>query len=398
MDVDTFSQIGEKLIDLIKRELNDLNSARVQMTTWIRFVKDDDQVELAFNSRMTNVHRGSDIEQIVDEMFTHIKTQIENPALPNSRFVFDEVLFLDINFHQTNLTRGSSYLPLPDFIARKKAVINPYNGDEECFKWVVITAESIEIRDPQRVSNLRKFVDNYDWSGLEFLVSIKDIGKFEVNNGISVNVLGLEGIDIYIHRNSNYQSDRKINLFMITEDGVRHYTVIKSLSRLLSSRNSKHAHKQYFCTNCSQGFSLEVSRNQHQVYCKDNEAVRVEMPRKGKTIELFDGQNQFKVPFTMYYDLEVLLLPMKERVPEDRDEPLVKQGPRAYTIKVNHHVPCGWNVRSKFAYGEVTDPDKSYRGRNCIKALCEHFVEEAHQLYHMFPEKPMNPLTGKEWK
>ena len=60
MDVDTFfSQIREGLIDFIKRELNNLNSARVQTATWIRFVKDDDRVELAFNSRMTDVHRGS---------------------------------------------------------------------------------------------------------------------------------------------------------------------------------------------------------------------------------------------------------------------------------------------------------------------------------------------------
>ena len=33
-----------------------------------------------------------------------MKTQIENPALANSRFIFDEVLFTDINFHQLNLT------------------------------------------------------------------------------------------------------------------------------------------------------------------------------------------------------------------------------------------------------------------------------------------------------
>ena len=54
---------------------------------------------------------GSDLNDIVNGMFTHMKTQIENPALVNSRFRFDEVLFLDVNFHQLNLTRGSSYLP-----------------------------------------------------------------------------------------------------------------------------------------------------------------------------------------------------------------------------------------------------------------------------------------------
>ena len=61
MDVDTFfSRIREGLIELIKQELNDLNSARIQTTTWIRFAKDEDRVELAFNSRMMSVHRGSD--------------------------------------------------------------------------------------------------------------------------------------------------------------------------------------------------------------------------------------------------------------------------------------------------------------------------------------------------
>ena len=32
------------------------------MTTWIRFIKDDDRVELAFNSRMTDVHQGSNLD------------------------------------------------------------------------------------------------------------------------------------------------------------------------------------------------------------------------------------------------------------------------------------------------------------------------------------------------
>ena len=35
--------------------------------------------------------------------------------------------------------------------------------------------------------------------------------------------------------------------------------------------------------------------------------VRVEMPRKGSSVEFYDGQNQFKVPFMMYADFEALL-------------------------------------------------------------------------------------------
>ena len=63
-------------------------------------------------------------------MIAHMKTQIINPALLRSGFKFDELLCLDINFYQLNLTRGSSYLPLPDQLVRKKAIINPKNEND----------------------------------------------------------------------------------------------------------------------------------------------------------------------------------------------------------------------------------------------------------------------------
>ena len=88
-------------------------------------------------------------------MIANMKLQIENPALLNSRFVFDEVLHLDTNFYQLNLTRRISYLPLPDWLVKKKVIINPHNEDEECSKWAVIEAKNVGMKDPQRVSNLR---------------------------------------------------------------------------------------------------------------------------------------------------------------------------------------------------------------------------------------------------
>ena len=214
MDLDTFfNRIRKGLIQLIKQELKARTSARIQTTVWVRFVReapggplrDDEEgqerVELAFNSLMTSVYQGSDLDQTVDGMIANMKFQIENPVLLNSRFVFDEVLYLDVNFHQLNLMRGSSYLPLPDFIAKKKAVINPQNRDKECFKWAITAVDKWMDIDshPERVSNLGEFADNYDWSGLEFPVLLKQIGKFEAKNDISVNVLGLEGKDVNQH-------------------------------------------------------------------------------------------------------------------------------------------------------------------------------------------------------
>ena len=56
-------------------------------------------------------------------MIANMKFQIENKALLKSRFVFDEFLYLDVNFHQLNLTRGSSYLPLPDWFSEEESDI-----------------------------------------------------------------------------------------------------------------------------------------------------------------------------------------------------------------------------------------------------------------------------------
>ena len=86
MDVETFfSQIRGKLIELIERELKTRNSVKIQTTTWVRFARYEDRVELAFNSRMTSAYRASDLNQIVNGMTAHMMTQIENPALLNSR-------------------------------------------------------------------------------------------------------------------------------------------------------------------------------------------------------------------------------------------------------------------------------------------------------------------------
>ena len=52
MDLDTFfSRVRKFLIKLLMKELR-TGGVRSQTTTWIRFRKDGESIELAFNSRM----------------------------------------------------------------------------------------------------------------------------------------------------------------------------------------------------------------------------------------------------------------------------------------------------------------------------------------------------------
>ena len=100
------------------------------------------------------------------------------------------------------------------------------------------------------------------------------------------------------------------------------------------------------------------------------------MPKQGSTVEFKDGQNQFKVPFIMYADFESILEPM------DPVEPGSPNPRQPYTNEVNQHTPFGSCVYSKFAYGDVDNPPRTYRGKDYIETFCNYIKGEARRLYH----------------
>ena len=131
------------------------------------------------------------------------------------------------------------------------------------------------------------------------------------------------------------------------------------------------------------------SRDEHLVYCRNNEAVRIEMPNRKPIVKYSDGQYQFKVPFMMYADFESILEPIQGA----SNNPNISS-----TRGVNIHTPSGWCIYSKFSYGDVTNPLTQYRGLDCVEKFCEHIISEAKRLYNSFPEKPMAPQTKSQLK
>ena len=390
MDVSTFlSKIRASIGNVLRKETSQ-RAIRCQTTTWIRFEKGDDYINKAFNSRMTPVYMLSEMDTIVQEMVNHMEKQVDNPKLRDSKLTFDRILHTDIDIHRLNLTRGSSYIPLPDWLAKKKAIIKPKNLDNKCFKLAVIAGLKWEEigTNPERISKLRKYENELDWSEITYPVSIKNISKFETRNEIGVNLLAINGRTIYIYRKGG-DYEQKVNLMILEEDQKKYYVAIKSLKRLLSMANSKHKESQYFCDNCLNGFKTQESRDNHYNYCASNEPVRIEMPDKNPIVRYSNGQHQFKVPFIMYADFESIL----ESIQGAKNNPNVSS-----TRGVNSHKPSGWCLHSKFAYGEVNDPTAQYRGADCVERFCEKIISEAKRLYSSFPEVTMLPLTESQLK
>ena len=115
MDVPTFfSKIRASIGNVLRKETSQ-RAIRCQTTTWLRFEKGDDYVNKAFNSRMTPVYMHSEMDTIVQEMVNYMEKQVDNPKLRDSKFVFDKILQTDISCHRLMLTRGSSFIKLPDW-------------------------------------------------------------------------------------------------------------------------------------------------------------------------------------------------------------------------------------------------------------------------------------------
>ena len=54
-----------------------------------------------------------------------------------SNWRFRAVLILNLHTVKYEPLDGSSYIPLPCFLAAKKAIINLTIEDDECFKWAI---------------------------------------------------------------------------------------------------------------------------------------------------------------------------------------------------------------------------------------------------------------------
>ena len=149
---------------------------------------------------------------------------------------FKEVISLEIHTVDYKLIKGSSYIPPPDFLIRKKALINMENKDDKCCLWCVLRYLHPKQWHEERVADLREYENDLNFKGIEFPVKAKDITKFENQNpnlpGINVFSIN-DNNKIYPLRLNQKDAKKSIDLFLFSKDENQHYSLIKNLSRLL---------------------------------------------------------------------------------------------------------------------------------------------------------------------
>ena len=114
-------------------------------------------------------------------------------------------------------------------------------------------------------------------------MAIHDIPKFErMNPSISVNIVyrhGERASFAPLYCSKYQQRQHAVTLLLLEEDGKFHYTLVRSLSRLLGSQE-RSKNKKYVCPFCLQCFWREDQQNDHTTYCGLQKPAKIVFPRK----------------------------------------------------------------------------------------------------------------------
>ena len=162
----------------------------IQLTMAINFIssKDSDETR-TMHTRSNNVEVmvGIETNEIIMDLFVSFLQKYQEKleeSMIGSEFVYDSVDLLYYNLNKVSLSRGGSYIDSRKCLKIKKATINPKNEDDKCFQYaltVVLNHEQIK-NNPERISKIKHFIDQYYWKEIDFPSTGKDWKKLELNN------------------------------------------------------------------------------------------------------------------------------------------------------------------------------------------------------------------------
>ena len=335
--------------------------------------------DFPFHSDIEVNLEGTDEDDIYIIMTDTILERIANLINGNSDGVSDwtfyKVIKLELHTVSYRPLRGNTWIPLSKELADKKAIINMKNKDNKCFLWCALRALNPKEHNAERVDKeLMEKENTLNMEGIEYPVSLKDINKFEKQNpSISITVLGYDGKDIYPLRNSKC-ANRKHNivLMLIEENEVKHYCLVKSTSRLLSSQVTKGKRKVHFCLRCLNPFWCQEALSKHEEYCGEYESVKIELPKEGTMLKFRNYFHAEKVPFIIYADTEALIKNIQNCNPNPG---------KSYTKKYQKHDPISFSYYIKCFNDNVYEPRlRSYTGVDAMEIFVKWVEEDVKEI------------------
>jgi len=212
------------------------------------------------STRIVNRAQEFDIDSVLAEF--NFKVQQFNRR--GSGFELERIVRFVLVINTYRPLHGSTYLETPDWLARKRYIVNVNNkNDNRCFLWSILASLYPAQSHISRLSHYIKHQSAVSMAGLDYPVSTKQIPHFEDNNPeISVNVLTVDedAKSFCVEYLSPHRSrTHHINLLLLEDPSnpaKRHYTYVKNMAALVSHR-TKHNVKTYVCNSCLHPFQKQ---------------------------------------------------------------------------------------------------------------------------------------------
>jgi len=285
----------------------------------------------AFKTSAKELFAHSNVESSVDRNFTRLLAEDDVYQGKGSGFALSHIDGLLLGVYEYTPMGGPSYLPLPESIFNRKAVVNPKNVDQQCFKWAILAKHVAQDNRTRVGANYSSEEHRYDFSALSAPTPVSEIKLFErAYPGTSVNVYGVMNCKKYKNKKSSTQSvayplrvtDNELanhfDLLLITGKNVKnHYAYISNFSRLASPQKNNREHHLFVCKKCFTSYDDqplkyklhgERALAKHRLICGAHKPVLPLMPKEGDTLKFNSWCKTERLPFVVYADFEALLL------------------------------------------------------------------------------------------
>ena len=294
-----FQKTKNSFMDVTMDEVQDLKSVKVQFALLVRFsINRNGEVEYMehyFNrmrSIVINEHNMDTSNHVFNQFVDEVRGDIEAWSERGSGWVVDKILEAIINVAQYQPLNGGSYMPLPEKLKNKTAIINIQNRDNQCLRWAIPAAlfpapRGAQVSRPSSYSTN----DGLNFEGIDFPTPVSQTDRLERQNpNLTINVFGWDKEQVIVHRISEKDGNvPRINLMITKQGDNTHYSYVKRLTSLLYDQN-RHNESKHFCERCLHGHSKKELLERHKLECKGllKSPTRTEM--------LKDGEN--KMSFT----------------------------------------------------------------------------------------------------
>ena len=417
LDVAVFLDNARTIIlEKIKQTIGEHNALKVNVSLRGQYVKmtingDMESQSMTFNTKNSPILIATDLRDWFEEYVrSPIQMKMDEFQERDSGWSLQSITDLTVNINKFNPMRGNSYIDLPLAIKRREACINVQNfNDEKCFMWAILSALLKFEKNANRVNKYKKCTKQLNFDGIEFPVTLNQVGKFEKQNvNISINVYMLSLVKseyivspCYISKFAE-EGRHHVDLLMVQSayidevdenenrsevDSVSsfHYVCIKNLSRLVANQISTTKKAFNMCNRCMHFIATAQKFEEHKRDCSEINHCRIELPNEqDNTLKFNNYRFQNPVPYVVYADFECLLEPVVDgRI-------------------CNKHVPFSVGMYIKCNFDEAQCRYESYRqGSDGSESPAKWFVNKLDQLaadlnYRILNPKDMPTLTEQQ--